>query len=205
MNSPKIITALICLLFVASGCSTGQRSFSKYPLDLSEVLSQVNDAILAAKALNKDEKVPEISSIELDLQIGTSSQLTGTLPISIVTTDGAVGKENTQFISLLFRPNGKISSEKLEEVKTSELTSAIGTIYKSVAKANPTYDFQQGRVTLQCTLKKGLDAKLGLTLIPIQIGASHSHELIQTITLNFGNNSKNNLQGSPKEDNIDSP
>jgi hypothetical protein len=199
----KTSLGLLALALIIEGCSTTQKTLSKYPVELSEVLAQVNDSLVVAKKLNKDEKVPEVSSIELDLQIGATTDLSGGLPISLVTTDGSVEKDNVQLISLVFTPSGQPSSELVEKTKNTELTSAISAIYKSVARADPTYKFQQGRVQLQCTLKKGLDLnEKGLVLAPIQIGVSHSHELIQTITLNFGNAGKSELPSPSKASEI---
>ena len=185
LTNPILVGGLV-LALLAGGCSSAQKALDSYPLELSDVLAQVNNAILAAKESNAGVKTPEVTSVKLDLQIGTTSAANGGLPISLVAVEGNVERDNVQLISLTFKPKGEISSEQMEQVKATELSSAITAIYKSVANANPLYQFQTGSVKLQCALKKGAGAKLGgPILFPIQVGVNHSNELIQTITLNF--------------------
>jgi hypothetical protein len=153
-------------------------------LDLVKVLDQINDSIQAAREMN-GPNAPQITSVQLDLQLGTSTDVTGSTPFSIVTPKGEYDQSRTHKVSLSFTPKA-ISTAALNNAKTSPLTEVISAIDRAVAAANPKYQFQNGSVQIQCTFNESLGANASLSLIPLQLGATQATQSVQTITLNIG-------------------
>jgi NTP-dependent ternary system trypsin peptidase co-occuring protein len=186
---PKSKIVVMMLSLIISACTTAsKKDFAEYSFKLPEVLDQVNGAILKAQSLNIDEKAPVVTSVKLDLQVGVTTKGNAGVPIGLVTTQGEIDKENIHNISLTFKPKATASSEFYNSDKISDLAMAISAVNNDVSKANAGYQFKEGSVQIQCTLKEKVGASLGsgLILTPIQIGANHTHQLIQTVTLNFG-------------------
>jgi len=176
----------------------GSKEFTQASLQLPAILEQVNQAIQIAKsesstqlAAGAADSIPEITSVELNLQVGTTRSASGQFPLSFVIPELSANKGNVHKISLTFVPKPILAPVSEEKTADAGLVAAIGTIYRAVANSNPDYQFQKGSVELDCTLQLGLGASTPgaqsqIKIVPIEIDANLSSQSTQTITLVFG-------------------
>ena len=203
---------------LATGCahkqflSTGDSSAA-----VAQMLDQVNDAIIDAKADGKAAgNAPEIISVEVDLQLGTSTSADAGFPLGLIFPTGKSSSDRLHKVSLTFTPKATDSAQSASKHNPA-LTSAIEKIYQSVAQANEHYQFQKGSMQIQCTLEAGVGISTSgggssgsssgsgsgdssrqpqatssaavnpaVLLMPIQFDASATNESVQTIILTFG-------------------
>lgn len=168
---------------------------------VSEMLDQVNNAIVAARA-SADKDAPDITSVQVDLQLGTTSTANTSFPLGMVfPLEGQASEDHLHSLTLVFAPKPIEDADSAGKPNPA-LTHAVEEIYRSIAHANPHYQFQRGTMQIRCTLESGLNVSSGgssasgsgsgsggssrVVLVPLQFGASASNQSIQTITLTFG-------------------
>jgi hypothetical protein len=169
-------------------------------IKVSSILRKVNDAIAAANDQQGDDsEAPEIVSVQLDMQIGTTTDVSAGLPILMIFPQGKLSSDETHKLSLTFVPTpieGPMDPKKADLSK-SRLAAAISEIYRSVAQGNVGFAFKGGSIQVQCMFEQGISAGTeggggsgggsgGGELVPIQIGASITHQTVHTLTLTFG-------------------
>jgi len=212
---PSFVFALLFLIL--SSCShQPYLSTSDSSAMVTQILDQVNDAIVQTKSTCGES--PEITSVQVDLQLGTTTSSSIGLPFAFLFPIGQSSEDRMQKMSLTFTPKPEPQTSN-PNPHNKALTTVIEQIYLSAAKANPHYQFQNGSVQIQCTLESGISAtassssssggsnsssgsssrtpqqassssQASVVLVPLQVGASSSNQSIQTITLNFGPRSK---------------
>lgn len=178
----------LILFFLLAACgSKGTKPDLNQAINVARILSQVNDAIEVSIDPN-DKEFPPISSVQLDLEVAVTTSFDGSLPIAVLTPGVSNSKEQLHHISLVFVPKpNPTPAAKADKNKANKLAIAIRAVYQSVAHASNSYKFQNGSITLQCTLKAEVDAGItGIGLVPIQVDASDASQTVQSITLNFG-------------------
>jgi hypothetical protein len=204
--------------------STGDSSAA-----VAQMLDQVNDAIIDAKADGKSAgDAPEIISVEVDLQLGTSTSTSAGFPLGLIFPTGSSSSDRLHKVSLTFTPKATDSSQAASKHNPA-LTSAIEKIYQSVAQANEHYQFQKGSMQIQCTLEAGVGISTSgggsggsgggsgdssrtpqaassaavnpaVLLMPIQFDASATNQSVQTIILTFGPRAEAQAKAAPTAD-----
>ena len=190
------------------------------------MLDQVNNAIIDAKVDQKAATgdAPEIISVQVDLQIGTSTSASAGFPLGLLFPTGKNSSDRLHKVSLTFAPKSAEAAQAANRHNPA-LTEAIEKIYRSVAQANEHYQFQKGSMQIQCTLEAGAGISTSgsggssgsngstrgptavspaainpaMLLMPIQFDASVSNESVQTITLTFGPRTAQTAAKDPKD------
>ena len=172
---------------------------------VAEILDQINGALAQAKSKYPD--APEVTSVQVDLQVGTTANTSLGSPIGLIFPTVGTSQAVTHKISLTFA-NTQVPNASTSVPPKAALVTAIEEIYKSVAMANSRFQFQSGSVQLQCTLADNAGVATGkgggnaggggngsggsassssgsVQLVPIQFDASSSKQAVHTVTLNF--------------------
>jgi hypothetical protein len=145
--APLLVTGCAHNQFLSTGDSSAA---------VAQMLDQVNDAIIDAKANGKAAvDAPEIISVEVDLQLATSTSTDAGFPLGLIFPTGKSSSDRLHKVSLTFTPKPTDSTQAASKHNPA-LTSAIEKIYQSVAQANEHYQFQKGSMQIQCTLEAGV-------------------------------------------------
>jgi len=192
-----ILPAVVAL----SLCACGSKDVKTDPgetLDVARILKQVNDAV-ESSIDPTDKDFPPITSVTLDLQVSVSTTVEAGLkpPVAMITANAKIDKQSLHHIELTFAPTPpRTPAQQVEKPKESRLAAAVRAVYRSVSHASDAYKFQHGSITLQCALRKeaGVGADV-LGLVPISADVEAQNEVVQSLTLNFGD-VPNKLKGA---------
>ncbi len=197
-----LIASRFCLILTLSfGCSSLPPSPDlETQLQVDQIITQVSQAIREASELESD--APKISSVQIDLQVNTSSGAKAGLPIFSVPVDVAKSKQQFHQISLSFKPlvdkienfeqadqdslNGDSKRMRGKDFyeKQSDLVVTLRSVFRSVKSRGNGFTFQKGSVQIKCVLITKGDAAVKIPLlVPIKFGVDHTSEVIHSITL----------------------
>lgn len=181
------ILCMISVTFAALLTACSSTPLVEQHLDLDKILNQINQSIQAAGTAGTTQ-APPITSVRVDLQVGVTTEGDGKATRNLVVVSGDINHETLHHISLSFIPTPIAASATTSTVPPlPALTEAIQAIYQASTKTDSGFRLKNGSVQVQCTLKEnaGVDASF-LGLVPLQIDATASNQVLQTITLNFG-------------------
>jgi hypothetical protein len=179
-------TILFVCLFSYAGLVSGQSQ------EIQSIIDVTKKAIFSAAAeLKKKGNLPNLSKVEITLEVATETTADGGIKLYVVSAETSIGKTNTQTVTIELEPDWNAPIDISAQNLGKQLKDLILEASKGIANANTgAVALKAKRVELEIgiEIKKtgGLDGGFDIGVVKVSAGGSVSKSNSSSVKLIFG-------------------